>query len=205
MKTKGLLTSIAVVFFVLMFLVPAAVAVPQTINYQGYLEDSGGTPVNGTVSMDFAIYNVPTGGTVLWSETQSSVTVTEGAFSVTLGINNAIDLTFDDQYYLGVNVNGDGEMLPRAVLVSVPYAMRAGTADTAVSAQTADTAVTLEDKTLSDLVALLDGRYGNLGDSLIADFSAALPHGSGTLATPAQARSRTLCIRIQRLESTRLP
>jgi PKD repeat protein len=92
---------------------------------------------------------------------------------VTLGINNAIDLTFDDQYYLGVNVNGDGEMLPRAVLVSVPYAMRAGTADTAVSAQTADTAVTLEDKTLSDLVALLDGRYGNLGDSLIADFSAA--------------------------------
>jgi parallel beta-helix repeat protein len=119
------------VFFVLTLLTTAAFAVPQTINYQGYLEDSGGIPVNGTVNMDFAIYDAPTGGALLWSETQSGVTVTEGAFSVALGIANAIDLPFDAQYYLGVDVNGDGEMTPRAVLVSVPYAFTAAKADDA--------------------------------------------------------------------------
>jgi predicted regulator of Ras-like GTPase activity (Roadblock/LC7/MglB family) len=130
MKSKGkFLISIVAAFSVLTILTTAAFAVPQTINYQGYLEDSGGTPVNTTMSMAFAIYNAPTGGTPLWSETQGSVTVTEGAFSVTLGIANAIDLPFDEQYYLGVNVNGDGEMTPRAELASIPYAFRANVAD----------------------------------------------------------------------------
>ncbi len=32
-------------------------AVPQTINYQGYLKDASG-PVNGTVSMTFKLYDV---------------------------------------------------------------------------------------------------------------------------------------------------
>jgi hypothetical protein len=123
MKTRFL------IILAVMFIAATAFAVPQTINYQGYLEDAVGTPVNATVSMDFAIYNVPTGGTLLWTETQGSVTVTEGAFSVTLGINNAIDLPFDVQYYLGVNVNSDGEMTPRAELTSVPYAMRAKEVD----------------------------------------------------------------------------
>jgi hypothetical protein len=131
MKTRGkFITLAAGAIFILTLFATAAFAVPQTINYQGYLENSG-TPVNGTVNMDFAIYNIPTGGPLLWSETQSGVTVTEGTFSVTLGINNAIDLPFDVQYYLGVNVDGDGEMTPRVELTSVPYAMRAKEVDTA--------------------------------------------------------------------------
>jgi hypothetical protein len=97
--------------------------VPQTINYQGRLEDSGGSPVNGLVSMTFGIYNVPSGGSPLWSETRD-VTVTDGAFSVRLGIVNTIDITFDEQYYLGVKIGAEPEMAPRQAFATAPYAFR---------------------------------------------------------------------------------
>jgi hypothetical protein len=130
MKARGkVLASIVAAFFVLTILATAAFAVPKTINYQGRLSDSEGVPVNGTVSMTFAIYNAPTGGELLWSETQSSVTVTDGAFSVALGSVTLFTVTFDEEYYLGVKVGGDAEMTPRAALVSVPYALRAKEAD----------------------------------------------------------------------------
>jgi PKD repeat protein len=185
MKDRGkVLPSIVAAFFVLSILATAALAVPKTINYQGRLSDFEGVPVNGTVSMTFAIYNAPTDGELLWSETQPSVTVTDGAFSVALGSVTPFAITFDEDYYLGVTVGGDAEMTPRAALVSVPYALRAkesdtagyaamaGAADTATTADSANTANILGDKTLSELVALLDSRYGNIGDSLVADFSA---------------------------------
>ena len=45
-----------------------------------------GAPVpDGTYSMQFAIYGVPTGGTALWSETNPSVQVKVGLFATLLG------------------------------------------------------------------------------------------------------------------------
>jgi PKD repeat protein len=133
MKARGkFLASIVAAFFVLTILATAAFAVPQTINFQGRLADSGGAPVNGTVNITFSIYDVATGGIPLWDEIQSGVTVTEGAFSVVLGSGTPIALPFDVQYYLGVKVDPDlVEMAPRAVLVSVPYAFTAAKADDA--------------------------------------------------------------------------
>ena len=32
-------------------------AIPQTISYQGYLTNSGGTPISGTVAITFRLYN----------------------------------------------------------------------------------------------------------------------------------------------------
>ena len=58
--------------------------VPHKINYQGYLTNAGGTPVNATVSMVLKLYNVLTGGTGLYAETQT-VTVTNGVFNVLIG------------------------------------------------------------------------------------------------------------------------
>jgi hypothetical protein len=101
-------------------------AVPQTINYQGYLTDSSGTPINGIVQMTFSIYDVETGGTPLWSETQS-VTVNNGIYNVNLGAVNPINLLFDTQYYLGIQVETDAEMTPRQPFTSVGYAFTADT------------------------------------------------------------------------------
>ncbi|MBI5740972.1 MAG: hypothetical protein HZA16_09640 [Nitrospirae bacterium] len=104
-------------------------AVPQTVNYQGYLTDAGGNPVDGTLSMTFRIYNVSAGGAVLWTETQVNVHVSNGMYNVVLGSVNPINLLFNEQYYLGIQVVADSEMTPRQQLTGVPYAMRAKEAD----------------------------------------------------------------------------
>jgi hypothetical protein len=112
--------------------------VPETINYQGYLTDSGGLPVDDTVQMTFSIYDTadPVVTTPLWTETHSSITVNNGVYSVVLGsvdpAGNPLNLPFDTQYYLGVEVGTDGEMTPRQPLTSVPYAMNADTAEYAI-------------------------------------------------------------------------
>lgn len=112
-------------------------AVPGTLTYQGRLTDSSGTPASGTVSMTFAIYGVSTGGTVLWMETQSSVSVASGIFTVTLGSVTPIPSTVfsNTDLYLGIKVGADAEMTPRQKLHSVPFAIKAGVADIANSVE----------------------------------------------------------------------
>ena len=73
------------VLLVLVMIPCTALAVPQEINYQGYLTDAEGNPLNGSVSMTFRLYDNLTGGTLLWVEGPSSVTVKEGVFNVVLG------------------------------------------------------------------------------------------------------------------------
>jgi len=106
-------------------------AVPQTMNYQGYLTDSDGYPLDGTVTIVFSLYNVPSGGSSLWTETQTGVQVTDGIFSVNLGSVTPITPPFNTQYYLGITVGADAEMTPRQALTSVGYAFMADSADEA--------------------------------------------------------------------------
>ena len=56
-------------------------AIPQTISYQGYLTNSGGTPISGTVAITFRLYNAASGGAALYTEAQPAVTVNVGAFN----------------------------------------------------------------------------------------------------------------------------
>jgi hypothetical protein len=100
-------------------------ALPQTLNYQGSLADSIGDPVNGTVDMTFSLYSTETGGTALWTETQS-VPVTEGVFNVRLGaVVPLVPWLFNNRVYLGVAVGLDAEMTPRQLLDVFAYSMRA--------------------------------------------------------------------------------
>lgn len=59
-------------------------ALPQSINYQAYLKDSTGLPVNGAPAITFRIYDALTGGNLLWNVVLA-VPVTDGLFSVELG------------------------------------------------------------------------------------------------------------------------
>jgi hypothetical protein len=45
--------------------------VSDKMSYQGVLTDAAGNPLNGTYDITFRLYNVDSGGTVLWEETQS--------------------------------------------------------------------------------------------------------------------------------------
>jgi len=106
-----------------------AAAVPGTLAEQGRLVDSTGAAVDGTVAMDFALYDSAAGGQPLWTESQM-VVVTAGYFSVQLGLVTPLPQSaFDGSVrYVGFSVNGDPEMTARQVLGSVPYAMVAGDA-----------------------------------------------------------------------------
>jgi len=125
-------------FFVLLFLSLSSMsfaAVPQTINYQGYLKEVvTGAPVSGPVSMTFALYEIESGGTPLWSEIHAVVPISNGIYNVRLGsINpsgNPLNLPFDRPYYLSISVNGEPEMAPRQAFTSVPYAMKSITVET---------------------------------------------------------------------------
>jgi hypothetical protein len=99
--------------------------IPKTISYQGYLTTDTGTPVSGDKSMVFSLYTTASGGSSVWTENQSPVTVTNGVYQVILGSEQLLNLSFDVPYYLGVAVDRDPEMLPRQPLTSVPYALKA--------------------------------------------------------------------------------
>lgn len=101
--------------------------IPDRINYQGRLTDAGGSPINTTVAITFALYTVQSGGTNIWSETHSSVEVVNGIFEVELGSQGGPGVPadqFDVPLYLGVTVGNDSEMTPRQPLLPAPYAFR---------------------------------------------------------------------------------
>ena len=98
--------------------------VPETLAYSARLSTSTGTPVAGTQALQFALYDVATGGTALWSESQS-VSISNGELSVTLGETVPIPRSaFSRRLYLGIKVGSDAEMTPRPKLNAAPYAVR---------------------------------------------------------------------------------
>jgi hypothetical protein len=126
-KVSGAVGLFFLLAFLFLSLWPARAEIPKLIGYQGYLTSAAGVPVNGPVKAVFSVYTAPSGGIALWSETQT-VTVNQGVFEVILGAIQALTLPFDNQYYIGVEVENDGEMTPRKLLTSVGYAYQADNA-----------------------------------------------------------------------------
>jgi hypothetical protein len=103
----------------------AAAGINHQINFQGKLVNPDGTNVtDGTYSIVFSIYNVPSSGSAVWTETQS-VTLSHGIFQVNLGSVSSLPGSVDfntDNIYLGIKVGSDAEMTPRIQFTSVPQA-----------------------------------------------------------------------------------
>lgn len=109
---------------------------PQQLAFQGRLMKADGTPERGIVSIGFALFGVETGGIAVWSEAQA-VALSDGFYSVLLGATTPFPrATFGGDLWLELTVGGTA-MAPRQRVVSVPYAMTAGTAQMAQGAQTA--------------------------------------------------------------------
>ncbi len=111
----------------------ALTAIPPMVSYQGKLTKADGTLLpDGTYTMEFSIYDVPTDGRALWWESNPAVQVKKGLFSVLLGsVVNLPANIFDNQNrYFGVKVGTDAEMSPRQQIASVPFAFRAASAGT---------------------------------------------------------------------------
>jgi len=119
-------------FWLIVFLWVANLAtaqIPQTISWQGILQDSEGELLDGNYDLTVKIYDVATGGTALWSETHNGLSITDGLVNLMLGSINDLNVSFDSQYWLEITI-GEGTPLSRTMLTSVPYAMYAKNAPT---------------------------------------------------------------------------
>ena len=144
--------------------------VPTKMSYQGVLTDGSGAPVaDGNHSLVFKLYSVSTAGSALWTETQGSVNTTNGVLSVVLGSVTPIGIAFDGALWLGIEVDGGGELTPRIELTTSPYSFQAKSVDddavtsakiadgTIVSADVAGGEVVTSVNTLKDAITLAAG------------------------------------------------
>jgi len=107
---------------------------PRLVMYSGVVKDTSGKTLTGTVGVTFALYKEQESGSPLWLETQNVQADPRGRFSVYLGATKPDGLPQDlfvsgEARWLGVRPDGQGEQ-PRVQLITVPYAMKAGDAET---------------------------------------------------------------------------
>jgi hypothetical protein len=112
----------------------AETTVPRLINFSGTANDLIGNPMTGVVGITFLLYAEQTGGVPLWLETQNVQADANGHYSVLLGSTKPDGLPTDlftsvQARWVGVQISGQNEQ-PRFLLVSAPYAMKAGDAET---------------------------------------------------------------------------
>jgi hypothetical protein len=111
--------------------------VPDAIQYQGRLTNSDGEPIDGAKLIKFKIYGSATGNDSLWSSGFQAVQVSGGLFTYELGSHIPLP---DDLFlgsaprYLGITVDIDKELEPRAQFLSMPYTIHSLMADSLTDA-----------------------------------------------------------------------
>ena len=135
---RSLLTSLLGSILILCLLsLSASAQVPHDMAYQGILTDAVGAPLTGPVDLVLSIYDLPSDGSPLYTETHEGVVIDsfDGSFLVQLGqgttdpnSTSAFDSSLfknGPNRYLEVQVGlVDGEVLtPRQIIGAVPYAL----------------------------------------------------------------------------------
>jgi len=105
--------------------------VPPLLSYQGTLVEDA-FPANGTFTVTFRFFETPTDGAPIagWEETRPDLSVSDGHIRALLGSEAPLPsglFAGREAVYLEVEV--DGETLPRIRVASTAYALHAGTAD----------------------------------------------------------------------------
>jgi|GEM_PF-1480245 len=120
----------------------SSAAVPEAMNYQGYLTDDAGAPLAAAApenrSLEFRIFTQGAGGVPVWGEAQTA-TVFQGNFSVILGNGVAIPggplsgaaalrqvftEAVETEFYIEVALD-ENPLTPRQALTTAPFAFRA--------------------------------------------------------------------------------
>ena len=104
---------------------------PTLIPFQGRLTNQQGEPyTNSQYSVTFNIYDVPAGGSSLWTERHEKVGIINGMLNVFLGSITPLpgSVDFSKTCYLGITIDSDHnpnsydpEMVPRQLIISSFY------------------------------------------------------------------------------------
>ncbi len=111
----------------------ATAQIPRTISYQAIIQSPGGGPISdGTHLVTFTIHASETGGTPLYTETQS-IDIQNGLLNAQIGsvVTFPAGLRFDRPYWLGISIDGGATIQPRTPFTASPYALNAHRADSA--------------------------------------------------------------------------
>lgn len=123
-RIASLAISTRLLFTVLFSIAALGLHGQAKLSIQGFLKKSDGAALpDGEYALKFRIYNVETGGTPIWEETQSTVDVTGGIYSAILGAVTPLNIAFNEPYFVSVTVGSGTEMVPRIPLTSAPYAL----------------------------------------------------------------------------------
>jgi len=112
----------------------AAAQLPRLVKFSGTLKDINGNPLTTITGVTFALYSQQNGGAPLWLETQNVQPDKSGHYTVMLGSTKPDGLetelfVSEQAQWLGIQPQGQEEHA-RVLLVSVPYALKAGDAET---------------------------------------------------------------------------
>jgi hypothetical protein len=154
----------------------AAAEVPRLIKFSGTLLDAQDQPLAGPVGVTFALHAQQIGGAALWMETQNVTPDAHGFYTVLLGANSANGVPAElfasgEARWLEVQVERQAEQ-PRILLVSVPYALKAGDAQTLGGKPASAFALARAG------VSLVTSTTGTSGAPVAATGGAALPAGT---------------------------
>jgi hypothetical protein len=185
-------------------------AVPRLVRFTGSFHPPVSQPA-GMIGATFAVYTQRESGTPLWTEDQNVELDANGNYAVLLGATKNGGTPSElfpagESRWLQVRFYVPGEVdLPRVLLVSVPYALKAGDADTlggrpasayplagsstmAQPAQSANSALTMTAAavtplaTTPDYIARFTSTAGTVGNSLIYQNGSSIGIGTKTPA-----------------------
>jgi hypothetical protein len=168
--------------------VPRTYAQGTVFTYQGQLSD-GGLPANGTnYGMTFYLYDAPTNGDLEGTYPVTSVTVTNGVFTVPLDFGNVFDGT-PRWLQVAVQTNGGdfSTLWPRQMITATPYAIMAGSASNllgvlpasqvagAISPAQLPISALTNQETGVTLQGGFTGTFGGVFEGVLQDFNDQLP------------------------------
>ena len=157
----------------------ARAAINPQIDFYGTLQNDSGVNLTGTYNIVFRMYDAPTGGTLLATDTHTVVNgnpviVRNGKFAVVLGSgtgNSLAGIDFNTSaHYIGLTINSDSEMVPRERMTAAPYAFNSEkiegyranqllryNATGSITESTSDTILTLRQNGIGNIFSLFGG------------------------------------------------
>jgi len=162
------------------------VSAPGFVRLDGEFRTATGEPRTGPVTLVISLYGAPDDPQALWSETQQGTLTAAGGYTVFAGASQPDGLPRElfasgAARWIGVAIQGEAEQ-PRVRILSVPYALSAGNAETLGGSKVTDfvMAENLAESVKAALKSDATGQGGEGSDVSIFGTSGRIPKFDAT-------------------------